>query len=493
MSDTVRVRYAPSPTGHLHIGGARTALFNWLFARSQGGKFIIRFEDTDQERNVPGAEETQLEGLRWLGLDWDESVDVGGPYGPYRSMERLHLYREVVQQLLDEGKAYPCYCTEEELEAVRRQQQAAGEMPRYNGRCRHLTEAERRRLEAEGRRPSIRFRVPEDHWIVIQDEVRGEVRFHSSDIGDFVIVRPDGIPVYNLAVVVDDHFMKITHVIRGEEHLSNTPRQVLIYEAMGWPVPVFAHVSLILNEKRQKMSKRDETIIQFIEQYRELGYLPEALLNFLVLLGWAPEGEQEIFSKDELIRLFSLSRVSKSPAVFDTQKLAWMNNQYLKKADLDRVTALAVPHLEEAGRIPKNRTPEQNTWVRDLVALYQDQMHYAAEIVPLSELFFTDEIDWEPEARAVLEEPHVPTVLEAFREKVAASLQLDADLVKQWLKAVQKETGYKGKQLFMPVRAAVTGRTHGPDLAATIALLGRERVLARLAQTLDSLPRHAGK
>jgi len=493
LSDTVRVRYAPSPTGHLHIGGARTALFNWLFARSQGGKFIIRFEDTDQERNVPGAEETQLEGLRWLGLDWDESVDVGGPYGPYRSMERLHLYREVVQQLLDEGKAYPCYCTEEELEAVRRQQQAAGEMPRYNGRCRHLTEAERRRLEAEGRRPSIRFRVPEDHWIVIQDEVRGEVRFHSSDIGDFVIVRPDGIPVYNLAVVVDDHFMKITHVIRGEEHLSNTPRQVLIYEAMGWPVPVFAHVSLILNEKRQKMSKRDETIIQFIEQYRELGYLPEALLNFLVLLGWAPEGEQEIFSKDELIRLFSLSRVSKSPAVFDTQKLAWMNNQYLKKADLDRVTALAVPHLEEAGRIPKNRTPEQNTWVRDLVALYQDQMHYAAEIVPLSELFFTDEINWEPEARAVLEEPHVPTVLEAFREKVAASLQLDADLVKQWLKAVQKETGYKGKQLFMPVRAAVTGRTHGPDLAATIALLGRERVLARLAQTLDSLPHHAGK
>ncbi len=242
MSDTVRVRYAPSPTGHLHIGGARTALFNWLFARSRGGKFIIRFEDTDQERNVPGAEQTQLDGLRWLGIDWDESVDVGGPYGPYRSMERLHLYREVVQQLLDEGKAYPCYCTEEELEAVRQKQQAAGEMPRYSGRCRHLTEEERRRLEAEGRKPSIRFRVPEDHWIVIQDEVRGEVKFHSSDIGDFVIVRPDGIPVYNLAVVVDDHMMKITHVIRGEEHLSNTPRQVLIYEAMGWPVPVFAHL-----------------------------------------------------------------------------------------------------------------------------------------------------------------------------------------------------------------------------------------------------------
>jgi len=491
--DTVRVRYAPSPTGHLHIGGARTALFNWLFARSQGGKFIIRFEDTDQERNVPGAEETQLEGLRWLGIDWDESVDVGGPYGPYRSMERLHLYREVVQQLLDEGKAYPCYCTEEELDAVRQKQQAAGEMPRYNGRCRHLTEEERQRLEAEGRKPSIRFRVPKDHWIVIQDEVRGEVRFHSSDIGDFVIVRPDGIPVYNLAVVVDDHLMKITHVIRGEEHLSNTPRQVLIYEAMGWPVPAFAHVSLILNEKRQKMSKRDETIIQFIEQYRELGYLPEAILNFLVLLGWAPEGEQEIFSKEELIRLFSLSRVSKSPAVFDTQKLAWMNNQYLKKADLERVTALAIPHLEKAGRIPKDRTPEQEQWVRDLVALYQEQMQYAAEIVPLSELFFTETTDVEPEAETVLAEPHVPAVLEAFRKKVEAEERLETEAVKRWLKEVQKETGHKGKQLFMPVRAAVTGRTHGPDLSTTIALLGRERVLSRLARTLDSLHRHAGK
>jgi len=356
-----------------------------------------------------------------------------------------------------------------------------------------LTEEERKRFEAEGRRPSIRFRVPEDHWIVIQDEVRGEVKFHSSDIGDFVIVRPDGIPVYNLAVVVDDHLMKITHIIRGEEHLSNTPRQVLIYEAMGWPVPVFAHVSLILNEKRQKMSKRDETIIQFIEQYRELGYLPEAILNFLVLLGWAPEGEQEIFSKEELIRLFSLSRVSKSPAVFDTQKLAWMNNQYLKKADLDRVTALAIPHLERAGRIPKERAPEQEAWVRELVALYQEQMQYAAEIVPLSDLFFTDELQLDDEARAVLEEPQVPAVLEAFRQKVAAAERLEADAVKQWLKEVQKETGSKGKQLFMPVRVAATGRTHGPDLSTTIALLGRERVLERLTQTLDSLPHHAGK
>ncbi|OUM89104.1 MAG: glutamate--tRNA ligase [Bacillus thermozeamaize] len=489
----VRVRYAPSPTGHLHIGGARTALFNWLFARNRGGAFIIRFEDTDQERNVANAEQTQLEGLRWLGIDWDESVDIGGPYGPYRSMERLHLYRPYVQQLLDEGKAYPCYCTEEELQAVREQQQAAGEMPRYNGRCRHLSDAERRRLEAEGRKPSIRFRVPEDEWILIRDEVRGEVRFHTNDIGDFVIVRPDGIPVYNLAVVIDDHLMEITHVIRGEEHLSNTPRQVLIYQALGWEVPAFAHVSLIFNERRQKMSKRDETIIQFIEQYRELGYLPEAILNFLVLLGWAPEGEEEIFSKEELIRQFSLSRVSKSPAVFDTQKLAWMNNQYLKRADLERVVSLAVPHLEKAGRLPKQRTPEQEQWVRALVGLYQEQMHYAAEIVSLSGMFFEETVQYTPEALEVLEGEQVPAVLSAFLQKVKAASRLEAETVKQWLKEVQKETGFKGKQLFMPIRAAVTGLTQGPDLPVTIQLLGKERVAARLQQILDSQTANAGK
>ncbi len=313
----VRTRYAPSPTGHLHIGGARTALFSYLWARKNGGAFVVRIEDTDVERNLADAEQKQLEALKWLGIDWDESVDVGGSHSPYRSMERLEIYQKHLQKLLDAGHAYPCYCTQEELERDRERQLAEGKAPKYSGRCRHLTSEERQTFEQEGRKPSIRFRVPEGREITIQDEVRGEVRFETEGIGDFILLRPDGRPTYNFAVVVDDALMEITHVVRGEEHISNTPRQILLYEALGLEPPVFAHASLILNAEGKKMSKRDESIIQFIDQYRELGYLPEAIINFLVLLGWAPEGdkaEEEIFSMDELIHLFSLKRVSKAPA-----------------------------------------------------------------------------------------------------------------------------------------------------------------------------------
>lgn len=483
----VRVRYAPSPTGHLHIGGARTALFNWLFARHMGGKFIIRFEDTDQQRNVAGAEETQLEGLRWLGLDWDESVDVGGDYGPYRTMERLAMYQPYIQQLIQEGHAYYCYCSEEELEAQRQAQLARGEMPRYSGRCRELTDEQRQALENEGRVPSVRFRVPEGQEVRIQDLIRGEVIFRTDDLGDFVIVRPGGIPVYNLAVVLDDHLMEITHVIRGEEHLSNTPRQILIYRALGWQLPQYAHVSLIFNEKRQKMSKRDESIIQFIEQYRELGYLPEAILNFLVLLGWSPEGEEEIFSKEELIRLFTLDRVSKSPAVFDTQKLAWMNNHYLKQEPVERVVELARPHLVRAGRYPETPTPKQERWLQSLVSLYQEQMSCGADILHLSQLFFQEEVSYEEEAWEVLRGEQVPQVLQHFLEAAGQLKEWQAPGIKEVLKQVGKDTKTKGRQLFMPIRVAATGQTHGPDLNAALELLGRERVLERVQQALDKI------
>ena len=304
MSSEIRVRYAPSPTGHLHIGNARTALFNYLFARNKGGKFIIRIEDTDSKRNIEGGEESQLKYLKWLGMDWDESVDVGGEYGPYRQSERNDIYQKLYQELLDKGLAYKCYCTEEELEAEREAQMEKNETPHYSGKCRHLTAQQQASLEAEGRKPSIRFAVPQGKVYTFNDMVKDEVSFESDGIGDWVIVKKDGIPTYNFAVAVDDHLMKISHVLRGDDHISNTPKQLMIYEAFGWETPIFGHMTLIVNERRKKLSKRDESIIQFIEQYEELGYLPEALFNFITLLGWSPGGEEEIFSKEEFIKIF---------------------------------------------------------------------------------------------------------------------------------------------------------------------------------------------
>ena len=486
MSDQVRVRFAPSPTGHLHIGGARSALFNYLFARKQNGSFIVRIEDTDAARNVDTATERLMESLKWLGIDWDESVDTGGQFGPYKSMDRLDIYRKYANQLLSEGKAFHCYMTEEELEEEREEQRARGETPKYSGRDRNLSEAEKRAYEAEGRKPVVRFLVPEEQEIIVDDEVRGRVSFEANGIGDFVIVRQDGIPTYNFAVVIDDHFMEISHVIRGEEHLSNAPRQVLLYEALGWEPPQFAHASLILNEQRQKMSKREESIIQFVEQYRELGYIPEAVVNFIALLGWSPGGEKELLSMDELISEFRLDRVIKAPAVFDTDKMAWMNNQYMKEADDDRVVWLALPHLVKANRLPEFMSEEQKQWAYDLIVLHKEKMTCGADIVELTDLFFHDEIQYNEEAKEVLAEEQVPDVLSGFLDKVNALETFGAAQIKQAMKEVQKETGYKGKQLFMPIRVAVSGQKHGPDLPQMIALLGQKKVSSRLSSWLEA-------
>nr|WP_192812235.1 glutamate--tRNA ligase [Paenibacillus elgii] len=484
MMAEFRVRYAPSPTGHLHIGGARTALFDYLIARKQGGKFVVRFEDTDQTRHVESGVDSQLNGLKWLGVDWDESVDIGGPYGPYRQTERLHLYQPFVDQLLESGDAYRCYCSEADLEKERAEQEAAGQMPMYSGRCRHLTAEQVEAFVAEGRKPSIRFRVPENRVIAFEDRIREHVEFESNGIGDFIIVRPDGIPTYNFAVILDDHLMKISLVIRGEEHLTNTPRQIMMYEALGLPVPEFAHLALILNPDRKKMSKRDESIIQFIEQYKELGYLPEAVMNFIALLGWSPKGEEEIFTREELIEQFDLDRVSKSPAVFDMDKLNWMNNVYIKKADTARIAKLALPHLQKAGKLPEALSPEQEQWAHELVGLYQEQLRYAAEIVTLSELFFREDVSYDDEAKAMLAEEHAPVVLGSFLKQVEAAAEFTVDALKAMIKAVQTETGYKGKQLFMTIRVALTGQMHGPDLNMALHLLGKETVSARIKKLL---------
>ncbi|MFG1736241.1 glutamate--tRNA ligase [Paenibacillus sp. 843] len=480
MTGEVRVRYAPSPTGHLHIGNARTALFNYLFARKNNGKFIIRIEDTDVKRNVEGGEQSQLKYLKWLGMDWDESVDVGGEYGPYRQTERLDIYKEYWQDLLDRGLAYRCYCTEEELEQEREEQMARGETPRYSGKHRDLTEEQQQALEAEGRVASIRFRVPEDRIYTFDDMVKGTISFNSKETGDFVIVKKDGIPTYNFAVALDDHLMKISHVLRGEDHISNTPRQLMIYEAFGWEPPQFGHMTLIVGEDHKKLSKRNESIIQFIEQYDQLGYLPEALFNFISLLGWSPEGEEEVFSQEQLISIFDEQRLSKSPAVFDTNKLAHLNNTYIKNADPDRIADLAIPHLQKASRLPSELTAEQEEWARALVALYQEQMTAVSDIVDLSEVFFRTHLELDAEGIEVMGGEQVPAVLSAFLAKIEQSDEFNAPKIAALIKEVQKETGFKGKQLFMPIRVALTGQTHGRDLNQTIWLLGRDRVLDRL-------------
>ncbi|MEI3609468.1 glutamate--tRNA ligase [Pseudogracilibacillus sp. SO10305] len=487
MTNEIRVRYAPSPTGHLHIGNARTALFNYLYARHFDGKFIIRTEDTDAKRNVEGGEESQLTFLKWLGIDWDEGADIGGEYGPYRQMERLDIYNEYIQQLLDKDLAYECFMTEEELEAEREEQKANGQVPKYAGKHSNLTEEEKEAFRKEGRKPSIRIRVPLNKTYTFNDIVRGEISIESSDYGDWVIVKKDGIPTYNFAVAIDDHLMEITHVLRGEEHISNTPRQMMIYDAFGWESPTFGHMTLILNEERKKLSKRDEHILQFIEQYKNMGYLPEAMFNFISLLGWSPVGEEEIFDQPSLIKIFDPERLSTSAAIFDQKKLQWMNGEYIKKADVETVIDLTLPHLMEAGKIAADADEATMNWAKEIIALYQEQLRYGAEIVSLTELFFKTEIDYNEAAQEVLQEEQVVEVLQVFTDKLIHLDNFVQEDIKEQIKATQKETKHRGKKLFMPIRVATTGQTHGPELPKAIELLGKDIVLTRLNQLLDTL------
>ncbi|WP_028255667.1 glutamate--tRNA ligase [Veillonella magna] len=484
----MKVRFAPSPTGPFHIGGARSALFNWLLARREGGTFLLRIEDTDLVRSTRESEENIKAALKWLGMDWDEGIDVGGDNGPYRQTERLDIYKEVTDRLIAEGKAYYCYCTEEELEAERQAQLARGETPKYNGHCCHLTEEQRAAYEAEGRKPTVRLRVPLNETVAFDDMVRGHVSFESNGIGDFVIVKSDGIPVYNYAVVIDDHTMEVTHVIRAEEHLSNTPRQIVIYNALGWEVPTFGHISLIMGKDGKKMSKRHGATS--VEQYKNLGYLPEAINNFLALMGWAPEGEQELFTTEELIKNFSMDRVAKNPAVFDIDKLNWINFNYMKKLTDEELYRLCLPSLQEAGYASAQPDEAEKARLTMLCVCLKDHISYGAQIKEEAAMFFTDSISIDEEHRddikAVLAEESCPTVLAAFSDKLKAMDEVTPEQVKAAIKAIMKETKLKGKFVFMPIRVAITGQMHGPDLNYIVPLLGRDTVLARLA-SVDTL------
>ncbi|WP_299142337.1 glutamate--tRNA ligase [uncultured Dialister sp.] len=483
MEKKLKVRFAPSPTGPFHIGGARSALFNWLVARHAKGTFLVRIEDTDLKRSSKESEENIKESLKWLGLTWDEGIDVGGDNGPYRQTERLDIYKKEVQRLLDEGKAYYCYCTEEELEESRKKQVAAGQTPVYDDHCRHLTEEQIAQYKAEGRKPVIRLKVRKEGVFAFDDMVRGHVEFQASGVGDFIIVKSDGIPVYNFAVVIDDSLMGVTDVIRAEEHLSNTPRQLAIYEALGYPVPEFGHISLILGADHKKMSKRHGATS--VTEYKNMGYLPDAMVNYLALLGWAPKGEQEIFTREELIKQFSMKRVSSNDAVFDIEKLNWINFQYMKKLSPQQLLDVTLPFIEKAGYVKTPLSAEQKDWLTKVVWYVRDHLYYGAQAPENVKLFFEDLLEvTDEDALAIMKQETSGKIITAFADALEKLETFDEASIKKCFSSLMKETGIKGKAAFEPVRIALTGVTHGPGLYDMIALFGREKTLTRLRDSL---------
>ena len=491
---TDRVRIAPSPTGPLHIGTARTALYNYLHARHVGGTFILRLEDTDRVRSTVEFEQDILDGLHWLGLDWDEGPEVAGepargPHGPYRQMERLPTYEAAAQRLLAVDMAYPCYCTPDELEADRRAQEAAKQPPRYVGRCAKLTVEERRAREADGRRAALRFRVGEG-TVAFDDIVRGRVEIDVANLGgDFVIVRADGTPLYHFTVVVDDAAMDITDVIRGEDHLSNTPKHILLFRALGHEVPRFAHLPLILNPDRTKMSKRKSQTA--IDDYIAQGFIKEALVNYLALLGWSTGTEEEILSLDELVERFDVRNVHKGGAVFDRERLEWLNGQWIRRLEPDDLIDRLRPFVEAelaAGRIESMPGDDE---LRALLPVIQERLPTLGAVGDLVGFLWVTDLDLDP-AMLVPKRWDATTTREgltAARDTIGAAgdVSFEADELEPPGRALAEERGWKAGDLFMAIRVAVTGRTATPPLFDTMVALGRERVLARMDRALAVL------
>src|SRR5262245_48737393 len=473
-SAQVRVRFAPSPTGWLHVGGARTAYFNWLFARQHRGAFVVRVEDTDAARSSETSESGVLDDLAWLGLDWDEGPDRDGPFGPYRQSERLALYREAGDRLVASGAAYPCFCTDAELEARRQAALAAGRPPHYDGRCKRLTSVERDAARAAGKPESLRFAVESRDW-VLDDLVRGEVRFPSGMVGDFVLLRSSGLPTYNFACVVDDAAMRFSHVIRAEEHLSNTARQLMLYHALSLGAPRFAHVPLILNPDRSKMSKRSGEVAVAVGDWRRAGMVPEALLSYLALLGFHPGDEREVLSRAELLEAFDLARVGKSGAVFDADKLRWMNAHYLHHASGAQLREWAAPFLPDAALRTSPDVLER------LLEGVRGNLTTLADLPAELEPFLADTVQLEADAVGVLEAPGARALCGALRRDIELLEEWSGEVFKSAVQRVGKDLGRKGRDLFQPVRAALTGRTHGPELPLVAELLGHQRCVVRLA------------
>jgi nondiscriminating glutamyl-tRNA synthetase len=475
-NDFLRVRFAPSPTGYLHIGGARTALFNFLYSRRHNGTFVLRVEDTDVKREAADSYGQILDDLRWLGIHWDE--------GPFRQTERLSVYRRYASELLEKGLVYPCYCTPEELEQKRKDQMARGENPAYDGTCRSLSMAQRYQKENAGVQPCLRFRA-DSGPVAVQDVVRGEVSYDRDFTGDFVIIKSDGIPAYNFAVVVDDLEMGVTLVMRGEEHLVNTPRQILIYQALDRKPPLFAHLSMILAPDRSKMSKRHGTVA--VSEYREKGYLPQALVNYIALLGWAPEGDEEIMSLSRMSEIFSLERVSRSPAVYDEKKLQWVNSRYIKETPKEELLDLLLPFWMQADYLQENDLQNREL-LMEIAEAVKPRLTLLTGIAGEARIFFDDSFEMGEDVRECMEWDTTPAVLRAFREVLGEMERITPGNFMDAIKQIQERSGAKGKKLYMPLRAALTGQAHGVELQHVLTLLKKDQVIKRLDRLLNGTP-----
>jgi len=486
MNKPVRTRYAPSPTGFPHVGNIRTALFAWLFARHHGGRFIVRIEDTDVARRVEGAVEAILDSLRWLGMDWDEGPEVGGEYGPYFQSQRLELYREAAERLVAQGDAYYCYCSTQRLAEMREEQARRKRSSGYDRRCRDLSDAERAQKEAEGVTPVVRFRMPREGQTAFNDIIRGTVVFENSQLDDFVLLKSDGYPTYHLANVVDDHLMEINHVIRAEEWLSSVPRHKLLYQALGYEIPQMAHLPMILGPDRAKLSKRHGAVS--ITEYQEQGYLPEAMLNFLALLGWSLDDKTELLSRQELIASFSLERVSKTAAIFNQEKLDWMNGVFLRELSHEEQSKKIMPFLR-SGLPKKVKRPVPEEYVSRIVPLIRERINTLAEAATYADFFFLDELEYDA-SLLIGKKMTTETTLKALKaaqEKLTLLESFDHDLLEDTLRPLAEELGLKSGQLFSPLRVAATGRAAAPPLFETMAVLGKDRCLQRLKVALGKL------
>ncbi len=480
----IRVRFAPSPTGYLHIGGARTALFNWLYARHYNGTFILRIEDTDKLRSTPEAVNAILDGMKWLGFDWDEGPDKGGEYGPYFQMQRLDFYKKYIDQLLLDGKAYYCYCTSEELEARRKKRLAEDGQAIYDRRCLNLCEAEKNQFGAEGRKPAIRLKMPE-HPIIVNDLIKGKMEFDSGLLSDFVIVKSDGIPTYNFAVVIDDILMKISLVMRGDDHISNTPKQIVIYKALGADLPDFAHIPMIMGPDNTRLSKRHGATS--VIEYKKMGFLPEAVVNYIAHLGWSPGTNQELFTITELIKDFTLEKITSHSAIFDMEKLNWFNGEYLKKMSDEKYTEMLLPYLQEANFIDNSVSEEQYKWLKKVVSLMKSRVRNFRQFLEYADYFFTEDFKIEDDAAKVLEQDGVKITLGNLLDRLEQITQWTEGNIEQAVREIASEMNLKGKQIIHPTRISLSGKKVGPSLFALMEVLGKLKNMKRLERVIKQL------
>lgn len=481
----IRVRFAPSPTGYLHIGGLRTALYNYLFSKGNNGKFVLRIEDTDQTRFVEGALENLIRSLEWSGITYDEGVFLEdgklvqkGDFGPYIQSQRLDIYNEYVDKLIESGHAYYCFCDMERLENLRERQKMEGKVPRYDGLCRGVSIEDAKERIAAGEEYVVRLKMPDNYQIEFDDLVRGHISINSDDVDDQVLLKSDGYPTYHMAVVVDDHLMGITHVVRGEEWISSTPKHVYLFEAFGWETPKFVHLPTVLNESRKKLSKREGDVS--VEDFKASGYLPQGLVNYLALVGWSPEGNKEIMTLEEMIEEFTFDRVASAGGIFDKKKLDWVNSHYIKELEIDEFYELAKPFIINSGLVEESFFDGHEEWTKILLETIQDSVDNLSQVPEHIKFAFEDFPELEEGELEVLKGETVPQLLDAIMEKVQQMDSITLESSKTFMKEIQKETGIKGKNLFMPTRVAITGVQHGPELANILYLLGKEKILERL-------------